>query len=76
MEYFKMVALRAYQLISNAPPLAKPDQPLSQNVCPVKLDAFSILPSLSGDVSQAHIPPDYFICDDCLAEMHDKTQRR
>ncbi|MFA5922183.1 MAG: carbamoyltransferase HypF [Methylococcaceae bacterium] len=64
------------QLIAKAPPLARPDQPLSQNVTPVDLDTFTILASVSGDVSQAHIPPDYFICDDCLAEMRDKTQRR
>lgn len=64
------------QLIAKAPPLARPDQPLSQNVTPVDLDTFTILASESGDLSQAHIPPDYFICDDCLAEMRDKTQRR
>lgn len=64
------------QLIANAPPLAKPDQPLSQTVNPVNLETFTILSSVSGDVTQAHIPPDYFICDDCLAEMHDKSQRR
>ena len=64
------------QLITNAPPLAKPDQPDSQPVTAVDITTFSILASVSGDVSQAHIPPDYFICDDCLAEMHDKTQRR
>lgn len=64
------------QLVSKAPPLAKPDQPLSQVVAPVNVDKFTILTSVTGDVSQAHIPPDYFICDDCLIEMHDKTQRR
>ena len=64
------------QLITKAPPLAKPDQPQSQPVIPADFDTFTILASESGDVSQAHIPPDYFICDDCLAEMRDKTQRR
>lgn len=64
------------QLIALAPPLARPDQPISQTVTPVDLDTFTILASVSGDVGQAHIPPDYFICDDCLAEMRDKTQRR
>ena len=64
------------QLISKAPPLAKPDHPISQTVTPVDLDTFTILASISGDVSQAHIPPDYFICDECLAEMRDKTERR
>ncbi len=64
-----------HQLIANAPSLTKPDQPTSQPVKPVDLDTFTILDSVSADVSQAHIPPDYFICDDCLAEMRDKTQR-
>ncbi|MDD5632891.1 MAG: carbamoyltransferase HypF, partial [Methylococcales bacterium] len=64
------------QLIANAPPLAKPDQPTSQPATPLDLDTFTILDSVSGNVSQVHIPPDYFICDDCLAEMRDKTQRR
>jgi hydrogenase maturation protein HypF len=72
----KKLDLFELQLIANAPPLARPDQPISQMVTPVDFDTFTILASVSGDVSQAHIPPDYFICDDCLAEMRDKTQRR
>ncbi|WP_262965089.1 carbamoyltransferase HypF [Methylobacter psychrophilus] len=72
----KNLALFEQQLISNAPPLAKPDHPVTQIVTGVDFDTFIILPSVAGDVSQAHIPPDYFTCDDCLAEMRDKTQRR
>ena len=64
------------QLITKVPPLAKPDQPHWQPVRPVDLDTFTIVDSVSGDAGQAHVPPDYFICDDCLAEMRDKTQRR
>ena len=72
----KQLDLFEQQLITKAPPLAKPDQLQSQPVIPADFDNFTILASESGDVSQAHIPPDYFICDDCLAEMRDKTQRR
>lgn len=64
------------QLLTKAPPLAKPDPPRSQPAVPVDLDTFTIRASASGEPGQAHIPPDYFICDDCLAEMRDKTQRR
>ena len=64
------------QLTALAPPLARPDKPSSQTVPPIDLDRFIILPSAPGNAGQAHIPPDYFICDDCLAEMRDKTQRR
>ena len=72
----KQLDLFEQQLIILAPPLAKPGQLQSQPVIPADFDNFTILASESGDVSQAHIPPDYFICDDCLAEMRDKTQRR
>lgn len=72
----KNLALFEQQLISNAPPLAQPDHSVTRIVTAVDFDTFTILPSVVGDVSQAHIPPDYFTCDECLAEMRDKTQRR
>jgi hydrogenase maturation protein HypF len=72
----KNLALFEHQLINNAPPLAQPDQPVTQIVTAIDLGTFTIRPSVAGDVSQAHIPPDYFTCNDCLAEMRDKTQRR
>ncbi len=65
-----------HSLIATAPPLARPD-PIQSQVVPVKnYNSFSLLPSLSGDLKHAHIPPDYFMCADCLAEMQDKTHRR
>jgi len=64
------------QLIAKAPPLAQPNSPSSKSVVPVDLDCFTILASVVGTATDAHIPPDYFICDDCLSEMHDKNQRR
>ncbi len=65
-----------HALISEAPPLAKLQPLNSHTVIPIELDRFTILQSLSGELNQAHIPPDYFICADCLAEMHDKRERR
>ncbi len=70
------LALFEQQLISLAPPLARPNKPQSQITQAVDLNGFTILASITGNAGQAHIPPDYFICDDCLAEMRDKTQRR
>ena len=64
------------QLIAKAPPLAQPNSPSSKSVVPVDLDCFTIIASIAGTATDAHIPPDYFICDDCLSEMHDKNQRR
>ncbi len=65
-----------HDLISEAPPLARPQQLNSHTVIPIEIDSFTIRQSLSGELNQAHIPPDYFICADCLAEMHDKRERR
>ncbi|HUL13354.1 MAG TPA: carbamoyltransferase HypF [Methylococcaceae bacterium] len=63
-------------LVERAPPLARPQPPIGRPADCVSLDAFSIDASESGDVRHAHIPPDHFICDDCLAEMRDPSQRR
>ena len=64
------------QLLSLAPPLAKLAAIISHHVKPSIVDDFTIKASLSGDNSQAQLPPDYFMCKDCLAEMHDISQRR
>jgi hydrogenase maturation protein HypF len=64
------------QLLSLAPPLAKPEAIISHHVAPIIFDDFTIKTSMSGDNSQARLPPDYFMCADCLAEMQDTTQRR
>jgi len=64
------------QLLSQAPPLANIETISSRSVEPTILNSFTIMPSLLGELTQAHIPSDYFMCADCLAEMQDKTQRR
>ena len=63
-------------LIACAPPLAMPSIAETRDVDYTRLRDFEILESEPGDVRQGHIPPDFFICDDCLEEMHDSSQRR
>lgn len=71
-------ALTAFQraLINRLPPLAQPDFPQIYSVDPWGFSDFTILASESGGTSDAHIPPDYFVCDDCLSEMHNPAERR
>ncbi len=64
-------------LVAQAPPLAKP-QILSCTACPINenLTQFEILASQAQSEAEIHVPPDYFICDDCLAELHHPQNRR
>lgn len=65
-----------HDLIFVAPPLAKPEIINCIDVPLADLEGFLILPSEEGDMSLAHIPPDFFMCKDCLQEMSDPSQRR
>jgi len=70
--------VRAFQrgLTELAPPLAQPNLP---HILPVELNGFSqfrIEASANEGSIDAHIPPDYFVCDDCLAEMQNPSERR
>ena len=71
-------ALTAFKsaLLDRAPPLAQPECPQISSVVPLGLSGFTIEASEAGDNSDAHIPPDYFVCDDCLAEMQNPAERR
>ena len=70
--------LEAFQraLVEQAPPLAKPNPPVCTAVPWEGLCGFVIKHSEAGQGGNLHIPPDYFVCDDCLAEMQDPTERR
>lgn len=63
-------------LSERAPPLSRVLPPAVDSADPSGLPGFEILSSESGDGAAVHVPPDYFVCDDCLAEMRDPTQRR
>ncbi|MFH0781343.1 MAG: carbamoyltransferase HypF [Pseudomonadota bacterium] len=62
---------------SEAPPLSKISKVLTKDLsesCSIK--SFSILPSKAGNSANTAIPPDVALCDDCLRELLDPTNRR
>ncbi len=63
-------------IVTAAPPLARPVVARVEEVDPEGLTTFRIAPSRSGAAREAHVPPDQFCCDDCLAEMADPHARR
>lgn len=71
-------SLRAFEsaLLKRSPPLSKPEMPQITTLLPKGYTGFVIQPSESGEKSDTHLPPDYFVCADCLAEMQDRTERR
>lgn len=63
-------------LLNQAPPLSVPG-PLTVAACkPEQLQGFSILDSTASSHADIHLPADGFVCADCLAELHDPTNRR
>jgi hydrogenase maturation protein HypF len=66
----------AAALISEAPPLARPHLFSVESIPSLQQDSFEIAPSAVPDAAQVHIPPDYFLCDDCRREMLDPQDRR
>ena len=71
-------ALEAYtrDVITDAPAIAAPRLRRMedwQGECP---ERFKILASEAAAEPRIFVPPDYFTCDDCLAELHDPADRR
>lgn len=63
-------------LTERAPPLARPDPPQFDPAECQATAGFTIRASEAAAAAEIHIPPDYFVCEDCLAEMRDPAQRR
>ncbi len=62
-------------LVAGAPPLARP-QVLSSEPLPLcDFSEFEILPSVRA-APNVHVPPDSFLCEDCLGEVLDSQDRR
>ncbi|MGI9320178.1 MAG: carbamoyltransferase HypF [Thiogranum sp.] len=70
--------LRAFEqdLVQRAPAIAHPQISHSESLDGVTLKDFRILASETGQASDIHVPPDYFVCEDCLAELDDPDNRR
>lgn len=71
-------ALRRFgeALLAEAPPLARPEIFSEQPAEPEPLDAFEIRESAAAETEHVHVPPDYFACKSCLAELDDPHDRR
>jgi hydrogenase maturation protein HypF len=63
-------------LLAEAPPLARPQKLADARVEPRPLRGFAILESRADALAHVGVPPDYFACDACLAELRDPTNRR
>ena len=63
-------------LLAEAPPLAQPEMVCAERIAYRKPDRFEIIPSSAAAAAQVHIPPDYFLCDDCKQEMQSSHDRR
>lgn len=71
-------ALAAFEcdLIQDAPPLSRPRIDESCDVDGVKFDAFEIAPSSAQADARVFVPQDFFMCDECRAELDDPSDRR
>ncbi|HEX8873680.1 MAG TPA: carbamoyltransferase HypF, partial [Nitrosospira sp.] len=74
----KRIILDAFgvALLAEAPPLAQPEIVLSENIPYRRLDHFEIIRSSAVGEEHVHLPPDYFLCDDCKREMQTPADRR
>ena len=63
-------------LIAEAPPLARPRKLADSPVPREPVQGFSILESRADSPAHVGVPPDYFACDACLAELRDPRDRR
>jgi hydrogenase maturation protein HypF len=66
----------ARSLITRAPPLAQPALSAAQILPAQDLLVFVIKDSAAQARPHIQVPPDYFTCDDCLAELRDPADRR
>jgi hydrogenase maturation protein HypF len=66
----------ASALLAEAPPLAQPKMVCTETIPYRKRDRFEIIRSLVNGAERIHIPPDYFLCDDCKREMETPGDRR
>ncbi len=63
-------------LLTESPPLARPEILSESTALPELSEEFQIRSSEAAGPAQAHVPPDYFACDDCLAELNNSSDRR
>ena len=62
-------------LVARAPAIAQPVLAEVDDAAPARHADFRILESEAG-APDIHVPPDFFVCADCLGEMRDPGNRR
>jgi hydrogenase maturation protein HypF len=63
-------------LVSEAPPLARPTVLSERTVAPEPVADFQIRAGEAALSDHIHLPPDHFVCDECLAELSNSRDRR
>lgn len=63
-------------IFDKKPPLAKPELESDKQIDVVESDNFSILESQSKGEVHISVPADLFLCDDCLFELNNPSDRR
>ena len=63
-------------LLTEAPPLARPEMLDDAAVPPQVVRGFAILESRSDEIAHVKVPPDYFACEACLTELRNPVDRR
>jgi len=66
----------ARRVIADAPPLARPELLCNEPVDAAPMARFEIRHSSDSGKPDIHVPPDQFLCADCVAEMSDPAERR
>ena len=72
----KQLDLFISDIFERKPPLAKPVLESVRQIETGDYHDFCILPSESQSEADIRVPPDLFLCDDCLQELSDKNNRR
>jgi len=63
-------------IFNKKPPLAKPKLESDKQIDVAEFDAFSILDSEQQGEANISVPNDLYLCDDCLVELNDPSDRR
>ncbi len=63
-------------IVAKAPPLSRPEITRVESIDVPLAERFEIVTSSASADAQVFVPPDYFMCDDCRAELQDPKDRR
>ena len=63
-------------IVNRAPPLSSVSATQREWLPAALFDSFNIIASTAAASPQISVPPDYFMCDDCRAELNDPADRR